>query len=68
MSKIFGFAVGAIWVVFVIVAVRNSAQGWATGYPDLGFWWAIVAAFLSIAATVAFVGTARLRPQGPRKK
>lgn len=68
MSKLFGFAVGTVWVLFVVVAARNSARGWSTGYPDMGFWWGVVAAFLSIAATAAFVGTARLRPQGPRKK
>jgi hypothetical protein len=67
MSKIFGFAVGAVWVVFTVFAMRYSAAGWSTGYPDQGFWWGVVAALLAIASTVAFAGTARFRPQGPKK-
>jgi hypothetical protein len=67
MSRIFGFAVGAIWLLFALLAFGNSATGWSAGDSDLGFWWGVIAALLAIAATVAFVGTARHRRQGPLK-
>ncbi len=67
MSRIFGFAVGAIWLLFTLLAFRYSAAGWSAGYSDLGFWWAVIAALLAIASAVAFVGTARHRRQGPAK-
>ena len=36
MSRIFGFAVGAIWLLFTLLAFRYSAAGWSAGYSDLG--------------------------------
>ena len=67
MTRIFGYVVGAIWLVFAFLAIRNSATGWADGHSDIGFWWGVIGAFLGIAALVALVGTARYRYEGPRK-
>ncbi len=66
-SRMFGFGVGAIWLVFAMLALLNSLGGWSQGQSDIGFWWAVIMAFLLIAGTVAVVGTARHRDQGPRK-
>jgi hypothetical protein len=67
MSRVFGFVIGAIWIVFSLLAFRNSALGWSEGHADLGFWWAVIAVLLAVAAGVALVGTARFRRQGPVK-
>lgn len=67
MSRIFGFVVGAIWLIFAFFAFRSSQAGWQAGHSDLGFWWAVITGFLTIAATVALVGTARHRTTGPKK-
>ena len=57
MKRIFGFAVGLIWLVFVVIAFRNSAAGWAGGHSDLGFWWGVIACLLTVASGAAMVGT-----------
>lgn len=67
MARNFGFAVGALWLLFALAAAGNSVGGWAAGQSDVGFWWAVIAGFLTIAASVALIGTARHRYQGPRK-
>ncbi len=67
MSRIFGFAVGAVWLLFAFLALRNSLSGWSAGHSDLGFWWGVIAAFLTIAGSAALVGAARYRYQGPSK-
>ena len=67
LGRNFGFVVGAVWLLFAAVALLNSLSGWTDGSADLGFWWGVIAALLAIAATVALVGTARHRYQGPRK-
>ena len=67
MARMFGFGVGALWLIFTLVALQNSLSGWSQGQTDIGFWWAVIAAFLMIAATVALVGTARHRHTGPSK-
>ena len=57
MSRIFGFLVGALWVVMAYGAFRRSMAGWAADQTDIGFWWAVIGSFLAIAATGAFIGT-----------
>ncbi len=57
MARIFGILVGALWASFAYYAISRSADGWAAGHTDLGFWWAVIAGFLSIAAAAAVVGT-----------
>lgn len=67
MSRIFGFVIGAIWIVFTFMAVRASSAGAAADQPDAAFWWTVIAVFYGIAALVAIIGTARHRYRGPRK-
>jgi hypothetical protein len=67
MSRIFGFAVGALWLVFTFLAFSNASAGWSQGHTDVGFWWSVIGSFLGIAALVAIVGTARHRTTGPQK-
>lgn len=57
MKRIAGIFFGILYVVFVTVAVRNSLAGWAEGHADLGFWWAVIAAFLALAGGAAVVGS-----------
>jgi hypothetical protein len=57
MSRILGFAVGIVWLVFVVIAFNRSAEGWSTGASDIGFWWAVIGSLLTIASSAALVGT-----------
>ena len=57
MSRIFGFVIGLIWLVFAAVAFKNSAAGWSAQASDLGFWWGVVGVLLAIAAGAALLGT-----------
>lgn len=57
MARIFGFLVGILWIGFTVGAARRSLAGWDAGQTDIGFWWAVIAAFLGLAAATALVGT-----------
>ena len=57
MSRIFGFVVGLVWLVFAAVAFKNSAAGWSAQASDLGFWWGVIGVLLAIAAGAALLGT-----------
>jgi hypothetical protein len=57
MSRIFGIAVGVVWLVFVFIAFRTSGAGWEAGQSDIGFWWAVIGTLLLIASGGAVVGT-----------
>jgi hypothetical protein len=57
MSRILGFGVGIVWLIFVFVAFSRSAGGWGAGQADIGFWWAVIGTFLAIASGAALVGT-----------
>jgi len=57
MSRIFGLIVGAVWGFMAFGALRKSMAGWSAGQTDIGFWWAVISAFLAIAAAGALVGT-----------
>lgn len=64
--KLFGYVIGIVWFGIAFGAFRTSAQGWADGHSDIGFWWAVIGTFLFIAALGAVVGTsihARSRPR-----
>ncbi len=67
MSRIFGFVIGAIWLLFALSALSSSVSGWSEGHSDLGFWWGVIGVLLLIACGVAIVGTLRYSYQGPRK-
>lgn len=67
MSRLFGFAVGAIWLVFTLMAFQAASQSWSANQPDAGFWYAATGVLLAIATLVAVIGTLRYRYEGPKK-
>ena len=64
MGRIFGMAVGVIWLGLAFGALRTANAGWAAGHSDIGFWWTVIAALLAIAGLGALIGTwIHTRPQ-----
>jgi hypothetical protein len=57
MTRIAGILVAAVYAVITYLAFSNSADGWAGGHSDLGFWWAVIGCFLAIAGLGALIGT-----------
>lgn len=57
MGRVFGFAVGILWLLFAANAFQRSAAGWSMAASDLGFWWSVIGVFLTLAAGAALVGT-----------
>lgn len=57
MQLVIGFLVGVFYLGITFLAYRQSAAGWEAGHTDLGFWWAVIAGFLAIAALTALIGT-----------
>ena len=57
MGRIFGYVIGIAWLGLAFGAFKNSSAGWGANASDLGFWWGVIGVFLTLAATVAFVGT-----------
>lgn len=57
MKRIAGILVAAFYAVITFLAFDNSADGWAGGHADLGFWWAVIGGFLGIAGLGALIGT-----------
>lgn len=56
MARIIALVIGILWLVMAAVAFRNSAAGWDAGHSDLGFWWAVIAVFLTLAGGAAMIG------------
>lgn len=64
MKLLAGLVVFVAWLAMALVAFWKSRAGWADNHADLGFWWAVIAALLAIAAIGALVGTLlHMRPQ-----
>ena len=57
MKRIFGMGVGVVYLGIAFGAYRNAGAGWEAGYPDLGFWWTVIASLLGIAGLGALIGT-----------
>ena len=57
MKRIAGILVAAGYAVITFLALGHSADGWAGGHTDLGFWWAVIGCFLAIAGMSALIGT-----------
>lgn len=57
MKLAIGLLVGVFYLGISFLAYRQSAGGWDAGHSDLGFWWAVIAAFLAIAALTALIGS-----------
>ena len=67
MTRIFGYVVGAIWIVFALMALGARSAGVAADQPDVVLWWTVILLGYLAAATVAIVGTLRYKPTGPKK-
>ena len=57
MKRMFGLGVGVLYLGIAFGAFRNASAGWEAGHADLGFWWTVIAALLTIAALGALIGT-----------
>lgn len=49
--------VGVVYLGIAFGAFARASAGWRDGYADIGFWWTVIGAFLTIAALGALVGT-----------
>ena len=57
MSRILGMSAGVGILVLAGFAWGASVAGWSAGHSDIGFWWAVIATFLTIAGVSAVIGT-----------
>jgi len=48
---------GAGILVLAGFAWGDSASGWSAGNTDIGFWWSVIATFLTIAGLGTVIGT-----------
>ena len=55
--KLLGYLVGIVWLGLAFGAFRTSSAGWSEGHSDIGFWWGVIGALLTIAALGALIGT-----------
>ena len=58
MKKALGFLAGLVLLALAAGAARTAFLGWGGGHTDVGFWWTVIASFLTLAALGALVGTA----------
>jgi len=65
MKRILGMGVGVLYLFIAYGALSRANAGWDAGQSDIGFWWTVVAALLTIAALGALIGT-WLHTQGKR--
>lgn len=57
MKLVIGSLIGIFYIGITFLAFQQSAAGWEAGHTDLGFWWAVIAGFLGIAALASLIGT-----------
>ncbi|MCH7890006.1 MAG: hypothetical protein IH921_00745 [Gemmatimonadetes bacterium] len=57
MTRVLGIMAGVGILVLAGFAWDDSATGWSAGHSDIGFWWAVIATFLTIAGLGAMIGT-----------
>jgi hypothetical protein len=57
MKSALGVLAGLVLLVLAIGAFRTASGGWSGGHTDIGFWWTVIASFLTIAALGAIIGT-----------
>ncbi len=58
MKKALGFFAGFVLLALAAGAARTAMLGWGGDHTDVGFWWTVIAGFLTIAGLGAVVGTA----------
>jgi hypothetical protein len=57
MKRILGMGLGVLYLGIAFGAYTRAGAGWEAGHADLGVWWTVVAALLTIAALGALIGT-----------
>ncbi len=57
MSRVLGVMAGVGILVLAGFAWDDSAAGWSAGYTDIGFWWTVIATFLTIGGVGTVIGT-----------
>ena len=57
MKRILGMGVGVLYVGIAFGAFSKASAGWTAGDADLGVWWSVIGAMLTIAALSALIGT-----------
>jgi ABC-type branched-subunit amino acid transport system permease subunit len=57
MKRIIGIGIGAVYLAIAGGALHRALGGWAAGFPDVGFWWTVIAVLLTAAAFGAIIGT-----------
>ena len=57
MTRALGMTAGLGILVLAGFAWGDSAAGWSAGHSDIGFWWGVIATFLSIAGIATVIGT-----------
>lgn len=57
MKRIMGMGVGVLYLGIALGALSRANAGWDSGYTDIGFWWSVVAALLTMVALTALIGT-----------
>jgi hypothetical protein len=57
MTRVLGMLAGVGILVMAGFTFQDSSAGWAGGHSDIGFWWAVITVFLTIAGLGAIIGT-----------
>ena len=57
MKKALGLFAGLVLLALAAGAARTAMLGWGGHHTDVGFWWTVIASFLTIAGMGALVGT-----------
>jgi len=57
MKRSIGLFIGVIYILFAFGAYKTAMAGWSAGQSDLGFWWTVIGALLTIAGLGALLGT-----------
>jgi hypothetical protein len=56
MKRIIAIAIGIAYQGLAGGAFHRALGGWGSGYPDVGFWWTVIAVLLSVAGFGAIIG------------
>lgn len=57
MKRVVGIVIGIGYLGVATGTVLYSTGSWRAGHSDIGFWFTVIAGFLTIAGLAAIVGT-----------